>query len=236
MKTPAAWARFDALSLRERRLIAAAVLGGVALIGWVTMVDPANSRLARAERSLAEQRAQAATLRRQIVMLQSNELTPEARGRAELADLKKQMNGLHERYNALGGSLVPPQRMAGLLGDMIGNTDGLRLVSVRTLPLASALEKKESSAGATTKAVAAGPAPAAAAANSGGAPVGLFKHGVEIKLEGSYAALTDYLTRLEKSPQKLLWGSVVLSAESHPKLLLTLTVHTLSVDRTWLIL
>lgn len=234
MKAPAALAKFDALSQRERKLIAVAVLGGAALIGWATMVDPANSRLALAERSLAEQRAQVVTLRRQIAMLQSNDLTPEARGRAELADLKKQLNSLHERYNALGGSLVPPQRMAGLLGDMIGNTDGLRLVSVRTLPLASALEKKESAAGATTKAVVAGPA--LAAANSSGAPVGLFKHGVEIKLEGSYVALADYLTRLEKSPQKLLWGSVALSAENHPKLLLTLTVHTLSVDRTWLIL
>ena len=41
--------------------------------------------------------------------------------------------------------------------------------------------------------------------------------------------------RLEKSPQKLLWSRVSLSADKHPKLVLTLTVFTLSLDRTWLI-
>lgn len=234
MKTPALLTKFDALSQRERNLVAVAVLGGAALIGWASMVDPARSRLVLAERSLAEQRSQVVTLRGQIVMLQSNELTPEARGRAELADLKKQLKALHERYNALGGSLVPPQRMAGLLGDMIGSTEGLRLLSLRTLPVGSALETKESGPGAATKTGIAGAA--AGVANSAGAPVGLFKHGVEVKLEGGYAALAEYLARLEKSPQKLLWGSVALSAENHPKLLLTLTVYTLSVDRTWLIL
>ena len=64
---------------------------------------------------------------------------------------------------------------------------------------------------------------------------GLYKHGVEIRLEGAYAELADYLVRLEKTPQKLLWSNLVLSADKHPKLVLTLTVYTLSLDRTWLI-
>jgi MSHA biogenesis protein MshJ len=34
---------------------------------------------------------------------------------------------------------------------------------------------------------------------------------------------------------KLLWSNVALAAEQHPKLVLTLTVYTLSLDRAWLI-
>ena len=58
---------------------------------------------------------------------------------------------------------------------------------------------------------------------------------MEIKLEGGYADLAEYLARLEKSGQKLLWERVSLSAEQHPRLVLTLTVYTLSLDRAWLI-
>ena len=33
----------------------------------------------------------------------------------------------------------------------------------------------------------------------------------------------------------LLWNSVALSAVGHPRLVLTLTVYSLSLDRTWLV-
>jgi len=33
----------------------------------------------------------------------------------------------------------------------------------------------------------------------------------------------------------LLWSGVSLSADKHPRLVLTLTVYSLSLDRAWLI-
>ena len=219
------WAeKFDALAKRERYLVAVALLGGVLLLGWTTIVDPARSRAQVAERAIVEQRAQLATLAAQLQALQTGP-NPEALAAAELVEIKQQIKVLYERYAALGGSLVAPQQVASLLEDMLGGKSNLRLLSLRTLPVAPVLETKESA-----PAAAANP-PAAATA----APAGLYKHGVEIRLEGGYADLADYLQRLEKSPQKLLWSSVSLSAENHPKLVLTLTVFTLSLDRTWLI-
>lgn len=214
--------KFDALAKRERYLVAVALLGGVLLLGWTTIVDPARSRSRVAERAIVEQRAQLATLAAQLQALQTGP-SPEALAAAELVEIKQQIKALYERYAALGGSLVAPQQVAGLLEDMLGGKSNLRLLSLRTLPVAPVLETKE-------RAPAAAVNPPAAAA-----PAGLYKHGVEIRLEGGYAELADYLQRLEKSPQKLLWSSVSLSAENHPKLVLTLTVFTLSLDRTWLI-
>jgi MSHA biogenesis protein MshJ len=116
--------------------------------------------------------------------------------------------------------------MPALLEDMIGRKSGLRLLSLKTLPVAPLLEKK---AGGEEK------DGAKASDDRKSASVGLYKHGVEIKLEGSYQELAEYLARLEKSGQKLLWSSVSLSAEKHPRVVLTLTVYTLSLDRAWLI-
>ena len=219
-------ARFDALAKRERYLVMVAVYGGVLLIGWTALIDPALSRVRIAERAIIDQRSQLAALGAQTQALQSPAQNPEVQAGAELAELKKQLNALYARYAALGGELVPPQRMARLLEEMLGHKSRVRLLSLRTLPVAPVLDRS-ADAGAV--------ASAATVAATASAPAGLYKHGVEIKLEGSYAELADYLARLEKSPQKLLWSGATLSAENHPKLVLTLTVFTLSLDRTWLI-
>ncbi len=217
-------ARYDALQLRERWLVAAAVLGGIVLIGYSLFLEPALKRAQLAERSVAESRALISSTQAQSVALQASSPDPDVAARAELDGLRTQLSELAGRLEVMETTLVPPQRMAGLLEEMIGRKTGLRLLALKTLPVAPLLEKSvvpDAAAKAVEKPV-----------NSSS---GLFKHGVEIKLEGSYQELSAYLERLEQSKLKLLWSSVALSAENHPKLVLTLTVFTLSLDRAWLI-
>lgn len=217
-------ARYDALQLRERCLVAAAVLGGIVLVGYSLFVEPALKRAQLAERGVAESRMQISNAQAQGVVLQESRLHPDTAARAELDGLKKQLSELAGRLEIMESSLVPPQRMTGLLEEMIGRKTGLRLLALKTLPVAPLLEKK------------AGPDVAAKAVDKPVIPSsGLFRHGVEIRLEGGYQELSAYLERLEQSKLKLLWSSVELSAENHPKLVLTLTVFTLSLDRAWLI-
>jgi len=219
-------ARYDALQLRERWLVTTAVLGGIVLIGSSLFVEPALNRSRLAQRSISEQSAQLNAIQSQLTVLQSPAQDPDVAARAELAQLKKQLSELSGRLAVMENSLVPPQRMAGLLEDVIGRKSGLRLLSLKTLPLAPLLDKKTTADDA---------AAAKAAEKSVAASAGLFKHGVEIKLEGGYQELSAYLERLEAAKVKLLWSSVSLSADKHPKLVLTLTVFTLSLDRAWLI-
>ena len=167
-------ARYDALLLRERWLIAAAVFGGIVLIGYSLFVEPALQRAQLAERRLTEQRAQLYALQAQSVALQSPGQDPDVAARAELEGLKKQLGELTGRLTILESSLVPPQRMSALLEDMIGRQSGLRLLSLKTLPLAPRFEKKAGvDASGEEKSV---EMPANTSA-------GLFKHVVEIRLE-----------------------------------------------------
>ena len=222
-------ARYDAFSLRERWMIAAAVLGGILLVAMSLFIDPALKRLKIAERGIAEQRTQLTTLQAQIGALQSPGQNPDVAARAEVVAAKKKLAELGGRFAAMENSLVSPQRMPGLLEDLIGRQGGLRLLSLRTLPVTPVLDKKpaDNAGKAVDKLV--------ASTREADFSPGLFKHGVEIKLEGGYQELAAYLARLEKSPAKFLWSGVALSAEKHPKLVLTLTVYTLSLDHTWLI-
>jgi MSHA biogenesis protein MshJ len=219
--------RYDALQLRERWLVAAAILGAIVLVGHGLFVAPAQTRARLAERSLSEQQVQLSALNAQMLAMQSPNQDPNVAARAELDSLKKQLAEQAARIALMESALVPPHQMAGLLEEMIGRRSGLRLLSLKTLPVAAALEKKA----------------VAGAAESGKPGVvptkatdGLFKHGVEITLEGSYQELAAYLERLEQAKPKLLWSGVSLSADKHPRLVLTLTAYSLSLERAWLIL
>ena len=66
-----------------------------------------------------------------------------------------------------------------------------------------------------------------------GSPL-VYKHGVELVVKGSYADLTQYLMRLEGLPWQMFWGKAELKVEEYPKATLTLTLFTLSLDKTWL--
>jgi MSHA biogenesis protein MshJ len=46
--------------------------------------------------------------------------------------------------------------------------------------------------------------------------------------------LLRYVTALEKMPAQMFWGEANLSVEKYPDAVFTLTVYTLSLDKTWL--
>lgn len=213
-------ARFNALLPRERWLIALATLGGIVLVGFSLFIEPAMTHGRKAEQSAAAQRVQLANLQSQLTILQSPARDPDALARAELDGLRKQLAELAGRMRELESALVPPERIPALLEEMVGQRDGLRLLQLRTLPPEPVAGNDDAKAGQSER-------PAAS---------GLYRHGVEVRLEGSYAALTHYLERLEKAPMRLIWGGVSLAAEAHPRLVLTLTVYSLSLDKTWLVI
>ncbi|MBI3936114.1 MAG: MSHA biogenesis protein MshJ, partial [Betaproteobacteria bacterium] len=43
------------------------------------------------------------------------------------------------------------------------------------------------------------------------------------------------LVQLEKLSWQMFWGRIAMDAERYPRLTVTLTVHTLSLDKAWLI-
>ena len=235
-------ARFDALQVRERWLVAVALIGGIVLCGYTLFVEPHLQRERMTERNIAGERARLTEMEAQMRVLGAADRHPDVAARKELAELRAKLGALSDRLRALENALVPPDRMTALLEEMIGVKSGLRLVSLKTLPPmpfmgAGEEEKKgEKDGKAGEKTGGAGGTGGAGNANGVGAKsAGLYRHGVEIRLEGRYRDICAYLERLEKSPVKFLWGAAALSAENHPHLVFTLTVYSLSMDRTWLI-
>lgn len=214
-------ARFDVLSTRERMML----LGGALVLAFGLFDFLALQPLAIKHKRLTQQLEETRnTLRTTDAAIQAIETQdPATQKRAQRDDLRRQIAAFDEKMQGLQKSLVPPDQMAKLLEGMLARSRGLSLVSLRKLPV----RRFESQAAAT-------PAdPAAAAASP--TDRGIFQHTFEFSVQGSYADLHDYLAKLEKLPWQMFWGGVKLSSEDQPRLTLTLTVHTLSLNKAWLI-
>ena len=223
-----AW--FAARVPRERIIVAAAALGGILFLGYSYAIEPALLESRRAARTAAEARAAATQATAAAAALAKQNLDPDAPLRAELDHTRALLAEQSQRFEAVDRSLVPPERVPALLESLLARSRTLQLVSLRTLPPTPVIERK-AAASANSAAAA---APASAAID----PVApnLFKHGVEIRIAGSYADLLAYVTELENAPQRLLWGRMDLAVADYPRSVLTLTVHTLSLEKSWLVL
>jgi MSHA biogenesis protein MshJ len=213
--------RFDALARRERLLVitaaaAACVMAADAM--WLTPAfkawTAAHQREAALPGALAKTAAEAQR-HAEVALAQQRQW------QAELAQLRHRLQDGEAAMREIEANLVGPDRMLSLLEQMLEGHGQLRVREMKSLPRADLVAEAASTV----------PAPAGSAATARPA---LYRHGIELTLEGSFIDLVRYLEALENMPQRLLWGAMRLKVEQHPKALLTLRVYTLSVDRHWL--
>ena len=230
-------ARFDALSRRERGLVAAALLFGGGLLGYAFLVDPSLQRQADAAKRIVQAKNSMGGIAAQTSALQSQLRDPDAANRAALQQVQARLAALDAELRGLEGSLVSPEQMQAFLESLLSKNQNLELLTLRTLPLAPLIERDDPAGErpAEGKRAAAGAKPAESKRAAASAP-NIYKHGVEIQIAGSYTDLLAYLTDLERMPQRIIWNRMVLSVEQYPRCVMTLTVYTLSLDKQWLVL
>lgn len=217
-------ARFAALQQREKLLVAGTAVFAVAVGGYTLWVEPAQQRSAVLHKQIAQQRTEMQTLQAQAAGLRSQLRDPDASNKTALVEVKRQLAATEATLHQYDSTLVPPDRVPQLLQSLFVRHRGLELVSLQTLPPALLLAQP------TTKAdgKATVPGPGIKGGN-------IHKHGIEIRMAGNYLDLLAYVDELERLPQRLLWSRMTLVVTAYPRSELTLTVHTLSLDETWMV-
>lgn len=212
--------KFAARSLRERGLMAGAAVAVVVMLFDSLALNPLAVQYKRLAGQLAETRA---TIKAGEQALASGRevIDPDEVKRRYRDGLRKQIAEIDTKLQGLQKQLVPPDQVTKLLEGVLTRDRGLALVSLRKLPV-----QQFEAAGAAPKNDAKG-----AQANVRS----IYQHSFEIEIEGSYGELHGYLAHLEKLPWQLFWGKATLDAGKHPRLKLVLTVHTLSMNKVWLV-
>ena len=220
-------ARFDALVRRERGMVAAAVLIGLGMLGYTFVVEPQLNRFDTHAKALAKATTDLQIAEAQLIGIQAQLKDPDAVNRNALQQSRKELEALDSKLRVVENSLVPPEKMQFFLESLLSKNRTLELLSFNTLPPTPLIERiDEKKADGKTDAA---PVPPAFAAPN------IYKHGIEIKIAGSYNDLLMYLAEIERMPQRIIWNRNKLSTELYPRNEMTLTLYTLSLDKQWLV-
>ena len=201
--------RFDALPTRQRVLIYVAVVLVLAFILDALLLSPARAHHKRLNQSIAGKAKEAAALKTALhAALEKSRPLDERPLRARQAELQRTLADVNERIAKERRRFTPPERMRDALEEMLRAHARLSLLELRTVPVVALGE---------------------------GGVAGLYRHGMEITLAGTYVDFYDYLRALERLPTQLYWGKAEIRVSEHPKATLKLTVYTVSFDTAWLV-
>lgn len=204
------------MSQRERLMLLAAAIGLIWAVCDALVLTPAqkNQKAYRAE--IATKRDEVSRLQlQQVDIINASKADPDADKKRHVEELQNKIRIMDARLQEMQSELIPPERMPSVLEHVLQRDRSIRLVSLETLPVSSLQE-----------AVSDPKAPAS--------DLGIYKHAFRVRIEGGYLDLIRYVSALETSRWKMNWDELKLEAGAYPKSTLTLTLYTLSLDRTWL--
>ncbi len=213
---------YNALSMRERLLVAFAILAALFFAFQFFLFDPAEKRAAAVRLRIEGDKAILSQETAQVVALENQLRERERAFKNQLGGLQERLLRQDEQFKAVEASLVSPREMPRLLQGLLGKRSGLQLLSLRSLAPQPVAEGQEAAAGASK---------GQEVPRSEGR---FYRHGVEVSVQGRYGDLLAYVEELEKMPQKMLWQELHFKVEEYPRTTLSFTVHTLSLETTWL--
>ena len=227
--------KFEALNKRERWMVSGALLVVVYAVINTLLLNPILTRQKNLTNELEVDQSQIQGLTLQLSeYTRKGVIDPDAQNKQRITELQSHLQLLETQLSGLQTTLISPDKMPELLRSLLKKNGKLKLIELNTLPTKGLLESTSENASAITavaeEATQANPNQSKQQQDS---PV--FKHGVEITVEGRYLDLLEYVSELEQMPWHVLWSKAALSTDQHPPLSqLKLTVYTLSLDKTWL--
>jgi MSHA biogenesis protein MshJ len=204
--------RYGGLSQREKLIVVWGGVLAIMVIGF-TLLDGSWKQGVQLRKQVVQAKSEAELARTQAAdAIRRLAQDPNAETQTQIAALRNELERLDRELRSVGRGLVPPHRMAALLQDVVTRHRRVQLVSLKTLPVSSLVAEKADRASAD-----------------------IYKHGMELTLQGSYLDLLDYLTRLEQMPVQMFWANASMDASDYPRVRLTLVLYTLSLDKDWLV-
>ena len=213
--------RIDAMVLRERAIVFFAAALVLLFLFNAVLSGPVTDRQRQVARQLAQKQLDTRQIQEQVQLLLGQRVQdPDAERRAHIEQLKQRVVEIDARLAEKQHELVAPDRVPGLLEEMLRRERKLELVDLRSLPPAALFENQAQPAGTDGTAVPA---------------LQVYRHGVELTVRGNYFDLVRYLGDLEQLPLRMFWREVDISGDAYPIITMKLSVYTLSLERTWVV-
>ena len=229
-------ARWQALSLRERVMVAAVGIAALGALVDYSVLQPMQRQRRLLQQGIDAAESQAADLAGRIGAGGADTAERMARSQQALADAEQALA-------AIRGGITPPARMAERLRTLLASARNLSVVALRNLPAqgaggeplgrAQAVATTSNDGAPAAAAAGAAPDPSAAAPRAG---AGLYRHPIEIRLQGRYADIVAWLGRLEAESDDLHVTDVALELRPSGRIEARIGLYTLGTEPVWLTL
>ncbi|MCC2656165.1 MAG: hypothetical protein K0Q76_1273 [Panacagrimonas sp.] len=205
--------RIDALSLRERVLVLLAALIVIAVLWDTVLMRPVDRSHQRMQPEVVSLRTEVDRLDRAVAELAVQRGTdPNAALRAQVQQERSGIADLDGQLGGLTSALIAPEQMVQVLDQVLDRSKPLDLVALRSLPAE----------------------PLASLVPGEALPSQIFRHGVEIELDGTYLDLLAYLRALDQLQWRFYWQTLELDVTAYPRLRVKLTAYTLGQEEAWI--
>lgn len=226
--------RIDALSERERGILFVLCSIGVLLLGFTFWLEP---QMKLRNNLLTQHQAN----QTQITLLQEEmqqrrtvlNRDPDIELRAKIDEAKVRMLAMDQDLLLLQKNLVPAEKIDLLLAGILKRNKSLQLISLKSLPVVNLV------AATNVKDTVTAQAEAPLSTMSGNTASiqnehSIYKHEVELTLQGNYLDMLAYMRELEALPERVYWSRSSLQVLEYPKASLRLNLFTLSLEKKWL--
>lgn len=208
----------EAFSFRERLLVFLASAGVLVSLLFLGVIEPALKRQEQAIDAHDEVQREMQSMGMQLAARAEQQIDRKAQ---ELKALRHETTALERGLRSGAMGMIPPDRMVETLKSLLDAQTGLKLIALGTLPpeplFKAATEPQTDSSP---------PLIASSVAQ-------FYRHGLEMRVQGSYAGLLRYVEALERLPWSIQWHVVALNGQSYPEVVMALRLSTLSEVTQW---
>ena len=211
--------KYDALTQRERSIIAFLVAVTLCLLTFVLFIEPVMQETDRARKQIVDLKVQIDSAQKQYAALEKVlAQDPNTENYQKLTRLKEQQKTIDNKLKEKMQGLIEPAQMAQVLEAVLSKTSRLRLERLQNLPTRPLIDQAVQGNGA----------------GQAIQDIGVYQHGLQIELSGSYMSMLDYLKTLKSLPWDFYWDSLELQVEKYPRSKIVIEVHTLSFNEGWI--
>lgn len=206
-------ARFDAMSLRERALILATALVAIAFPTFMYVIEPAQIEQGKLKGEIQRLTTEHAEAKVEQALAKAMKVVdPNVQLQQQIDELEQRLQSQAEQLQQRSSALVAPNEMVALLQTVLRSHKGVKLVSVAKQPPVSI-----------------SPVSASDAVYSG-----LYRHDLELVIEGSFFQVQGFLKAVEENGRSLFWDSIDYQVKDYPTAEVRLQLYTLSATQEWL--
>ena len=213
--------KFEKLNNREKYLVLFAGVIITYLLISAILFDTNQSQLDRINRSVTQLKSSNSTLTLETAKAQvelAND--PNKDLDKQIAIFQEKLNGMDNELLSLTNELITPDKMRVALQDMLHLTPGIELVAMSSIAPEPLIKDQLRTKKANSE--------------EAGQAIDLYRHTIQLTLEGSYFQLRDYLKNIEGLSWSFYWHEFDYSVTEYPKATLNIQMYSLSTTKEFI--